>query len=104
VTRGPLNVVIRPITGGVIIDVRVVPRASNSEIGGTRGDALLVRLKAPPVGGAANAELIEILASCLRVPRRNVAIVTGAISRRKRVKVMGLDVATAEARLVSPRT
>ena len=98
------TVVIRPITGGVIIDVRVIPRASKSEVGATRGDAVLVRLKAPPVEGAANAELIEILASRLQVSRRSVAIVTGETSRLKRVKVMGLDVATAEARLTAQRT
>ena len=98
------HVAIRPIAGGVIIDVHVIPRASKSEVGGTRGDAMLVRLKAPPVEGAANAELIEILASRLRVSRRAVTIVTGDTSRRKRVKVMGLDVATAEARLTGQRT
>lgn len=99
-----MNLVIRPITGGVVIDVRVIPRASKSEVSGTRGDAVLVRLKAPPVDGAANAELIEILASRLQIPRRSVAIVTGETSRRKRVKVMGLDVATAEARITGQRT
>jgi uncharacterized protein len=93
------HVAIHSIAGGVVIDVRVVPRASKSEVGGTRGNALLVRLKAPPVEGAANAELIEILASRLHVSRRAVAIVSGDTSRRKRVKVMGLDIATAEARL-----
>jgi uncharacterized protein len=98
------NLVIRPIAGGVIIDVRVIPRASKSEVGGTRGDAVVVRLKTPPVDGAANAELIEILASRLQVSRRAVAIATGETSRRKRVKVMGLDVATAEARLAGQRT
>jgi uncharacterized protein (TIGR00251 family) len=96
--------VIRPIAGGVIIDVRVMPRASKSEVSGTRGDAVVVRLKTPPVDGAANAELIEILASRLQVSRRAVAMVTGETSRRKRVKVMGLDVATAEARLTGQRT
>jgi uncharacterized protein len=91
--------VIRPIPGGVTIDVRVMPRARKSEVGGTRGQAVLVRLKAPPVDGAANAELIEVIASKLQVAGNLVSIVTGEHSRQKRLKVMGLDAETAEARL-----
>jgi uncharacterized protein len=91
--------VIRAITGGVTIDVRVIPRARKSEIGGTRGQAVLVRLKAPPVDGAANAELIEMIASKFQVAKRSVSIVAGETSRQKRVRIIGLDVATAEARL-----
>ena len=90
---------IRSIDSGVLIDVRVIPRARRSELGGTRGEALLVRLKAPPVDGAANAELIEVMASKLQVAKNAVAIVIGETSRQKRVKVVGLDIATAEARL-----
>ena len=52
-------------TGGVLIDVRVIPRAKRSGLAGKRGDALLVRLQAPPVDGAANAELVEVLAAAL---------------------------------------
>lgn len=73
-----------------IIDVRVVPRATKSGIAGRRGDALLVRLNAAPVDGAANAELIDVLADALGVPRRAVSIVSGERSRQKRVRVDGL--------------
>jgi uncharacterized protein (TIGR00251 family) len=73
----------------VILDVRVIPRAAKSEIAGTRDNALLVRLNAPPVDGAANEALIEVIAKALRVPRRNVSIVTGATSRTKRLRVTG---------------
>lgn len=52
-----------------------------------RGDALLVRLNAAPVDGAANAELIEVLADALKVPKRAVSIVAGERSRQKRVRV-----------------
>ena len=62
---------------GVVIAVRVIPRASRSAIDGIRGDALLVRLKAPPVDGAANAELIRVMAAALDVPARSVSIVSG---------------------------
>ncbi|PYR58787.1 MAG: hypothetical protein DMF91_16325, partial [Acidobacteria bacterium] len=55
---------------GVILAVRVIPRARKSEIAGTRDGALLVRLAAPPVEGAANDALIEFLAKRLGAPRR----------------------------------
>jgi uncharacterized protein (TIGR00251 family) len=84
---------------GVLIAVRVIPRAARSEITGTRGDAFLVRLNAPPVDGAANAELIRLLAAMLEVPKRAITIVAGEHSRNKRVRVAGLDVKAAEARL-----
>ena len=73
-----------------IIDVRVIPRAGKSGIAGMRGDALLVRLHAAPVDGAANAELIEVLADALGVPKRAVSIVSGERSRQKRVRVEGV--------------
>jgi uncharacterized protein (TIGR00251 family) len=59
---------------GIVIDVRVVPRAGRSGIAGTRDGALLVRLNAPPVAGAANAELVELLADALGVAKRDVSI------------------------------
>jgi hypothetical protein len=86
--------VITSSPAGVLIDVRVVPRAGRSGLAGTRGGALLVRLAAPPVEGAANAELIEVLAGLLGVPKRAVTIVAGERSRSKRVCAAGV---TAEA-------
>ena len=85
--------------GGVLVDVHVIPRAGTSGVAGTRGGALLVRLNAPPVEGAANDELIELLAKALGVAKRAVTIVSGERSRRKRVRVEGIVVAVAEARL-----
>jgi len=73
-----------------IFDIRVIPRASKSGIAGMRGDAVLVRLHAAPVDGAANAELIEVLADVLGVPKRAVSIVAGERGRQKRVRVEGL--------------
>jgi uncharacterized protein (TIGR00251 family) len=84
---------------GVLIDIRVIPRAARSELAGTRGGSVLVRLKAPPVDGAANAELIGVLAAALDVPKRAIVIVAGERSRHKRVRIAGLDPQTAEARL-----
>ena len=77
--------------GGVILTIRVVPRASKPGIAGRRDGALLVRLNAPPVEGAANSELIEVIADVLDVPRRSVTIVSGERSRLKRVSVSGIN-------------
>jgi uncharacterized protein len=74
---------------GAILDIRVVPRSGRSGIAGLRGGALLVRLAAAPVDGAANAELIEVLSAALGVPRRAVTIRSGLQSRTKRVEIVG---------------
>jgi uncharacterized protein len=95
--------VIQSIREGVVINVRVIPRAGKAGVAGTRGDAWLVRLHAPPVEGAANAELIALLAATLGVPKRAISIVAGEGSRQKRIHVIGIDAATAEARLSAPR-
>ena len=84
---------------GVVLAVRVIPRAGRSGPAGTRGDALLIRLNAPPVEGAANAELLDLLADLLDVPKKALTIVSGERSRSKRVLVTGVDAATVEARL-----
>ena len=79
--------------------VHVQPRAARSEIAGRHGDAIRVRLHAAPVDGAANEELVRLLAESLGVPRRAVRIVRGHAARRKTVEVEGLAAATALGRL-----
>ena len=81
---------LRATNDGVLIAVRVVPRAARAGLAGIREDALLVRLNAAPVEGAANAELIEVLSDALGVPRRSISITAGERSRRKTVLVQGL--------------
>ena len=83
---------IRATTTGVTLDVRVIPRAAKSSIAGTCDGALLVRLSAPPVEGAANEELIEVLAKAAAVPKRAITIVSGERSRSKRVAITGITV------------
>jgi hypothetical protein len=78
----------------VTFAVRVIPRAGRTAIAGVRGNALLVRLAAPPVDGAANDALIALIARQFDRPKRDVAIVAGPSSRDKRVAIAGL---TAEA-------
>ena len=86
--------------GGVTFGVRVVPRASKNEIAGMHGDALKVRLTAPPVEGRANEALIACLARRLGVRKSQVEIVAGATSRRKMIRVIGLMAQEVEERLL----
>lgn len=70
--------------------VRVVPRASRTEVVGEANGVLRIRLAAPPVDGAANEELVSVLARALRVSRSAVTITAGQTSRLKRVAVSGI--------------
>lgn len=90
---------IRDTPSGIDIDVRVIPRAGRSGVAGIRDGRLLVRLAAPPVEGAANDALIELIAERLECPRRAVRIVSGEKSRTKRVAVDGVRANDAMRRL-----
>jgi len=83
----------------VVIDVRVIPRAKKTQLAGAREGAVLIRLAAPPVEGAANDALIEFLAATLDVPRRNIRIVSGEHSRHKRVSVAEASAEAVRSRL-----
>jgi uncharacterized protein (TIGR00251 family) len=74
----------------VILNVRVIPRAAKNAVGGWRGDALVIRLAAPPVDGAANDALVAYLAELFERPRRSIEILSGHTSRDKRVRIDGL--------------
>ena len=81
---------------GFTFAVRIVPRASRSEVSGEYNGALRIRIAAPPVDGAANRELIRILAKSLKLPQNAIEIVSGASSKTKVVRVRGADAATLE--------
>ncbi len=78
------------------LSVSVMPNAKRTEVDGTHGGALRVRLAAPPIDGRANEALVAWLADELGVPRRDLAIVLGMSSRRKVVE-LALDEATVAA-------
>lgn len=78
-------------SGGLVLNVRVIPRASKTTIQGEHGDALKIRLCAPPVDGAANTALIQYLAKQLGISKANVALLSGATSRQKRIQITGLS-------------
>jgi uncharacterized protein (TIGR00251 family) len=76
--------------GRVRFSVRVQPRASRSELAGEYGDALRVRLAAPPVDGAANDELVAFLSNIFAVARKSVRILAGETSRSKLIEIEGI--------------
>jgi uncharacterized protein (TIGR00251 family) len=76
--------------GGVILTVRVQPRASKDEVAGEMGGALKVRLRAPAVEDRANEALVEFLAELLKTSRSAVSILSGERSRVKRVEIRGV--------------
>ncbi len=86
-------------SGGVRLDVHVRPRSSRSSILGVRDGALDVALTSPPADGAANSELIRLLARALAVRAADVSIVVGSSSRSKVVAVNGISAIDAVGRL-----
>ena len=84
---------------GVTLRLHIQPGAKKTEVVGLHGEALKIRLAAPPVDGKANAGLIAFLADQLGVPKSAVSLLSGESSRAKRVHVSGVAAAAAEARL-----
>ena len=84
---------------GATIEIRVIPRAARTAVAGVRHGALLVRLAAAPVDGAANAELLAFLSRTLGVPKGQLALISGEKARTKRVRVKGATAAALELRL-----
>jgi uncharacterized protein len=88
---------LRTQADGVLLSVKLQPRASANEIGEALGNELRIKVTAPPVDAAANEALIRVLAQQLNCPRNRVDLVRGHTSRHKTVKLYGLsaeDVAT----------
>jgi uncharacterized protein (TIGR00251 family) len=76
--------------GAVRLEIQAKPRAGKSRIVGVRDGALVVALAAPPVDGAANQELVNVLARALGIAKSAVEIVRGETSKTKLVAVRGL--------------
>jgi uncharacterized protein (TIGR00251 family) len=87
--------------GAITFAVRVQPRASENSIVGELEGALKVRLAAPPVDGAANAELIKVIATLFGIGRNQVEIRAGASGRQKLVRVHGCSLEEAQRVLAS---
>lgn len=83
----------------VVLALHIQPGAKRSEVVGQHGDALKIRLAAPPVDGKANAALVAFLAARLGVPKARIELVAGQSSRAKRVRIAGVTAANATAAL-----
>lgn len=88
--------------GGTSIRVYIQSRASRTEIAGLHGDAIRIRLAAPPVGGAANGALVRLLASVLGVAQSAITIRSGLSGRHKVVFVAGRSPVEVAARFPLP--
>lgn len=80
---------------GVVVSVHATPRASRSEVQGLHGTALKIRLRAPPVDGKANGELVEFLADTFSIPAGQITVLSGHAHRQKRVAINGVTAAVA---------
>ena len=89
-------------SSGTQLNVRVIPGAGRTAVAGIRGDALLCRLAAAPVDGAANSALITLLSQALSVSPHAVRIQSGARARTKTVVVEGLSASVVRTRLTPP--
>lgn len=76
--------------GAIFFDVKVAPRSSQSGIVGELGDALKIKLKSPPVEGAANAELVKLLSKTFGIAKSEIEIISGQTSKSKQIKISNL--------------
>lgn len=86
---------------GVTLRLHIQPGAKKTEVVGMHGEALKIRLAAPPVDGKANACLLAFLADQLGVARSAVSLVSGEASRAKRVRINGVDPALVRRSFLS---
>lgn len=84
---------------GVFIKVRVQPRSSKNQVDGITNGSLKVKLNSPPVDGAANDALVELLSKLLKIRKSAISIDSGEKSRNKRVFVEGVSLAQAQEAL-----
>ena len=87
---------------GVVINVLATPRAARNQIQGLHGDAIKIRLKAPPVDGKANEALVDFLSEILGIPQRQITLVAGQTNRQKRLSVQGLTMELVRLKLGFP--
>src|SRR5437868_5379001 len=89
---------LRVDAGGVLLSVKLQPRASANEIGEPLGDELRIKVTAPPVDSAANEALVRLLAEVLDCPRSRVELVRGQTSRHKVIRLHGFTAGEVVAR------
>jgi uncharacterized protein (TIGR00251 family) len=83
---------LRSQNGGVVLSLKLQPRASKDEIGEPLGDELRIKVTAPPVDSAANEALLRLLAAVLDCGRNRIELVRGQTSRHKLVMLHGFTI------------
>lgn len=86
----------------ITVAILVQPRASRAKIGPMHDGRLKIAVTAPPVDGAANAAVIDLVARALGIARGNIAVIAGAGSRRKTLQIEGVDRAQLAGLLREP--
>ena len=94
----------KDVADGCTLSVRVHPGARKNGVTGVHADAVKIALTAPPVDGKANEALIAFLADALHLPRARIALVAGATSRAKTVRITGKSAAEVAAALFPVET
>jgi uncharacterized protein (TIGR00251 family) len=94
------SLIVRNSEDGAILTVHVQPKATRTACVGIHGDALKIRIAAPPIAGAANRELVRYLADELSLPTAAVHIESGENSRHKRVRLEGATAVHVMSRLM----
>lgn len=87
------------VDDGCTLAVRVRPGAKKNDVAGIHAGAVKISLTAPPVDGRANEELVGFIAELLRIPRARIAILTGATSPMKRLRITGKSASEVQAAL-----
>ncbi|EEF60415.1 DUF167 domain-containing protein [Pedosphaera parvula] len=92
---------LRILPDGLLLSIKLQPRASANQIGEPLGNELRIKVTAPPVDAAANEALLRLLADILKCPRGKVELVRGHTSRHKVIKLHGLEANAVLTRLIS---
>lgn len=90
---------LQPHPDGVVLHLKVQPRASRNEIGEPVGSELKLKVTAPPVDSAANEAVVRLLADLVGCPRGAVRLIRGQTSRHKQILLVGLSAETVASRL-----
>ena len=84
-----------------VLRVRLTPKGGRNEVIRHEAGMLYVRVSAPPVDGAANKALIELLSSVLHVPKSRISFQSGETSREKTLRISGIDAAMLNTRIIA---
>lgn len=90
-----------PKGSALLLSVKVVPNSSRTQIAGTLGDALKIKVAQPPEDGRANHAVLQLLADTLQIPPSHLSILSGHTRPLKTIQILGLPLETALQRLTT---